>query len=90
MASGLPVVAAPAGGVRDHLRHGQNGLAYPAGSADAMARAMVQLATDASLARRLGRGARSTAEGLTWEREMELLDRSYREVCEAGVTQAAA
>jgi phosphatidylinositol alpha 1,6-mannosyltransferase len=90
MASGLPVVAAPAGGVRDHLRDGQNGLAYPAGSAEAMARAMVKLASEPVLARRLGRGARCTAEELTWEREMERLDRSYREVCEAGIRQAAA
>jgi phosphatidylinositol alpha 1,6-mannosyltransferase len=90
MASGLPVVAAPAGGVRDHLRDGQNGLAYPAGSAEAMAQVMVQLATDNELARRLGRGARCTAEELTWEREMERLDRSYREICEADIRQAAA
>jgi phosphatidylinositol alpha 1,6-mannosyltransferase len=90
MASGLPVVAAPAGGVRDHLRDGQNGLAYPAGSAVAMAEAMVKLATDPDLARRLSWGARSTAEELTWEREMERLDRSYREVCGATLSQAAA
>jgi phosphatidylinositol alpha 1,6-mannosyltransferase len=90
MASGLPVVASPAGGVRDHLRDGENGLAYSAGSADAMAHAMVQLASDTALARRLSRGARSTAEALTWEWEIGLLDRSYREICEAGATQAAA
>jgi phosphatidylinositol alpha 1,6-mannosyltransferase len=90
MASGLPVVAAPAGGVRDHLRDGHNGLAYPAGSAQAMAHEMVKLATDRGLAQRLSRGARSTAEELTWEREMERLDRSYREVCGVEVRQAAA
>jgi glycosyltransferase involved in cell wall biosynthesis len=90
MASGLPVVAVPAGGVRDHLRDGQNGLAYPAGSAEAMAYIMVRLASDNGLARKLGRGARCTAEELTWEREMERLDRSYREVCRVGISQAAA
>jgi phosphatidylinositol alpha 1,6-mannosyltransferase len=90
MASGLPVIAAPAGGVRDHLRDGHNGLAYPAGSAEAMARVMVKLATDDGLARRLGRGARGTAEELTWEKEMERLDRSYREVCQVGISRAAA
>jgi phosphatidylinositol alpha 1,6-mannosyltransferase len=90
MASGLPVVAAPAGGVRDHLRDGQNGLAYPAGSAYAMANAMVTLAWEGGLARRLGAGARRTAEELTWEREMERLDRSYREVCGVAVRPAAA
>ncbi len=90
MASGLPVVAAPAGGVRDHLRDGQNGLTYPAGSAEAMAHVMVKLASDKVLAQRLSRGARCTAEELTWEREMERLDRSYREVCKVAIRQAAA
>jgi glycosyltransferase involved in cell wall biosynthesis len=82
MASGLPVIAAPAGGVRDHLRDGVNGLAYPEGDVGAMAQAMVRLAGDLTLTRRLSRGARKTAEGLSWEREMERLDRSYRQVCE--------
>ncbi|HEY3013386.1 MAG TPA: glycosyltransferase family 1 protein [Gemmatimonadales bacterium] len=90
MASGLPVIAAPAGGVRDHLRDGQNGLAYPAGSAEAMAHAMVKLAGDCGLARHLSRGARCSAEELTWEREMERLDRSYREVCRMAIKRAAA
>jgi len=90
MASGLPVIAAPAGGVGDHLRDGQNGLAFPAGSAYAMANAMAQLAWEGGLARRLAAGARRTAEELTWEREMERLDRSYREVCGVAVTPAAA
>ena len=82
MASGLPVIAAPAGGVGDHLRDGVNGLSYPAGDVGAMAQAMVRLAGDGPLRQRLARGARRTAEGLSWDREMERLDRSYREVCE--------
>ncbi len=82
MASGLPVVAAPAGGVSDHLRDGVNGLAYPEGDVAAMARAMVRLAGDWGLCRRLSRGALRTAEGLSWEREMVRLDASYREICE--------
>jgi phosphatidylinositol alpha 1,6-mannosyltransferase len=89
MAAGLPVVAAPAGGVRDHLREGVNGLTYAPGHAFAMAEAMARLASDAGLARRLSKGARATAEELTWEREMERLDRSYREVCEVPIRQAA-
>ena len=82
MASGLPVVAAAAGGVRDHLRDGRNGLAYPPGDVAAMARAMVRLVEDWSLTQRLAQGARRTAEALTWERELNRLDASYREVCE--------
>ncbi len=85
MASGLPIVAAPEGGVRDHLRDGVNGLTYPAGDAAAMARAMVRLVADWELAQRLAGNARQTAEGLSWERELDRLDASYREVCDAGV-----
>jgi phosphatidylinositol alpha 1,6-mannosyltransferase len=81
MASGLPVIAAPAGGVRDHLRDGHNGLAYPAGDVNAMARSMVRLAGEWWLTQQLARGARQTAEALTWEREIDRLDQSYREVC---------
>ena len=83
MASGLPVIAAPAGGVRDHLRDGKNGLAYQEGDVGAMAQSMVKLAEDWTLTRRLSQGARRTAEALTWERELDRLDLSYREVCEA-------
>ncbi|MGH7510398.1 MAG: glycosyltransferase family 4 protein [Gemmatimonadales bacterium] len=82
MASGLPVIAAPAGGVRDHLRDGENGLAYPEGDVNAMARAMVRLAGEWWLTQQLARGARLTAEALTWDREIERLGQSYREVCE--------
>ncbi|HZN98694.1 MAG TPA: glycosyltransferase family 1 protein [Gemmatimonadales bacterium] len=90
MASGLPVIAAPAGGVRDHLRDGYNGMAYPAGSAYEMGSAMARMAWDRVLTERLGLGARRTAEELTWDHEMIRLDRSYREVCGAEVATAAA
>lgn len=90
MASGLPVIAAPAGGVSDHLRDGHNGMAFPAGSAFAMANIMARLAWDNNLTRRLSAGARRTAEELSWEREVERLDRSYREVCGAQVKSSAA
>jgi phosphatidylinositol alpha 1,6-mannosyltransferase len=83
MASGLPVIAAPEGGVRDHLLGDVNGLTYPAGDATAMARAMVLLVSEWELTRRLARNARRTAEGLSWDRELDRLDASYREVCAA-------
>jgi phosphatidylinositol alpha 1,6-mannosyltransferase len=81
MASGLPVVASPAGGVSDHLRDNENGLACAPGDAEAFARAMSSLISDAGLAARLSEGARLTAEARTWARELDRLDESYREVC---------
>jgi phosphatidylinositol alpha 1,6-mannosyltransferase len=78
MASGLSVIAAPAGGVAEHLRDEENGFAYPANDVDACAAAMVRLATDGSTSVRLRSGARRTAEALSWSAELDRLDASYR------------
>lgn len=80
MASGLPVIATPAGGVADHLREGENGLAFPANDVDRMAHAMVRLAMDYKLRDQLAWGARRSAEALDWEAELDRLGASYREV----------
>ena len=80
MASGLPVCAVSAGGVAEHLHDGVNGLAVPAGNADAMAGALVRLATDPVLHHRLSLGAVATARDLSWPAELDRLDRSYREL----------
>ena len=81
MASGLPVIATPAGGVADHLRDDVNGIAYPPADVSALARAMLRLAFDRPLATRLGHGARATASALSWSSQLDELDRSYRRVC---------
>jgi glycosyltransferase involved in cell wall biosynthesis len=85
MASGLPVIAAPEGGVRDHLRDGHNGVTYEGGDAAAMAHAMVRLVNEWEFTGQLARNARRTAEALSWERELDRLDASYREVFAAGM-----
>ncbi|MGH7656119.1 MAG: glycosyltransferase [Gemmatimonadaceae bacterium] len=81
MASGLSVIAAPAGGVAEHLRDGENGLAYSANDIDACAEAMVRLASDGALSTRLRAGARRTADALSWQSELDRLDESYRSLC---------
>jgi hypothetical protein len=43
---------------------------------------MVRIATEWGLSRRLARGARHSVEELSWDNEIERLDRSYREVIE--------
>lgn len=90
MASGLPVIASPSGGVADHLRDGVNGLAYPACNVEAMRDAIVRLARDPALRQKLSRGARATAEALPWDRELDRLDASYREVCAGAAAERAA
>jgi glycosyltransferase involved in cell wall biosynthesis len=80
MAAGLPVIAAPAGGIAEHLLDDVNGLAYPAGDRERCADAMSRLLTDALTRARLAKGARTTAEQRSWDSEMLRLDASYREV----------
>ena len=80
MASGLPVLATPAGGVADNLRNGVNGLAFGAGDADGLAHIMSRIADDPELRRRLSGGARAWAESRSWDAELDRLEASYREV----------
>jgi glycosyltransferase involved in cell wall biosynthesis len=80
MASGLPVIAAPAGGVADHLRHDVNGLAYRPNDVSALAHAIIAIVLERDKRKRLGQQARATAEALSWESELDRLDVSYREV----------
>ncbi len=77
MASGLPVVAIPAGGVADHLRDNINGISVSQ-DIDEMARAIVTLTLDGERLRRLADGARRTALALDWATELDRLDSSYR------------
>jgi glycosyltransferase involved in cell wall biosynthesis len=86
MASGLPVVATPAGGVADHLRDGVNGIAYPPFDVDRMANAIVELTLDGARRRALADGARRTALALDWESELDRLDASYRAVLARGAS----
>ncbi|MEP6619537.1 MAG: glycosyltransferase family 1 protein [bacterium] len=86
MASGTPVIAAPAGGVADHLVHEDNGLAYVGGDVNAFASAMVRIAEDDVLRAELSEGARRTADDMSWECELDRLDASYRQVIDTGGT----
>ncbi|MFA6316152.1 MAG: glycosyltransferase family 4 protein [Elusimicrobiota bacterium] len=64
LAAGKPAVAAAAGGVREVIRHGRNGLLIPPGDVPALARAMARLARDNRLRDRLGKAA--SRDGLHW------------------------
>lgn len=54
MAAARPVIASADGGPRELIRHGIDGLLVPPGDVDAMARAIVRLAADRDLRRRMG------------------------------------
>ncbi len=61
MASGLPVVSTPVGGIPEAILHERNGLLVPPGDAGALASALATLLGDAPLRRRLACAARTTA-----------------------------
>lgn len=79
MASGLPVVAAAAGGVPSVIgRPGTTGLLFPPGDVAAAAAAVRQLAADSAARRHMGAAARAEMERWSWRAATrELLRRHY-------------
>lgn len=61
MAAGRAVVATAVGGVPDVVQHGDSGLLTPSGDVEAMASALVRLASDAPLRRAMGLAGRDAA-----------------------------
>ena len=78
MASGVPVVAMNAGGVRNVVEHQSTGLL--AGSVPEFEVFLQRLIEDAGFRSQLGRNARHYAENKTWAHAFEGLKRSYQEV----------
>ena len=80
MASGLPVIAANAGGLRESVRHGENGLLAPPHDAHAFAEAIIELVNDDERRRALGAAARRTALARSVVTENAELLAQYAEV----------
>jgi colanic acid/amylovoran biosynthesis glycosyltransferase len=79
MACGLPVVVTDAGGMREAVRDGIDGFVVPVRDVDAMAEALLKLARDPELRRRMGAAARQRVlEEFTLERQT----RQWRELYE--------
>jgi glycosyltransferase involved in cell wall biosynthesis len=84
MASGLPVVAAGAGGPVDHVKHRVNGfLSDPDDPADFAALAW-RCISDPDLLHTLSESARTYAETQTWELIFDDLLDKYQELIENG------
>ena len=79
-AAGLPVVCANAGGIPEVFRDGFNGLLYPPGDDDAMAKAIIRLLQDRELAKKISANAMETAGRFTWGRTAEQTLQVYKEV----------
>jgi glycosyltransferase involved in cell wall biosynthesis len=81
MACAKPIVTLDSGATGDLIRDGETGLLLPSGEPESVARAVLRLAKDAPLRRRLGQGAHrfATANFWTWEErlnaELEAVER---------------
>jgi glycosyltransferase involved in cell wall biosynthesis len=79
MVAGLPVIAADAGGPREVIRSGHDGLLYPPGDVPALADALRLIARDSDLAARLGDAATVAAERYAPTRIARETSSFYRE-----------
>jgi len=59
MASGLPVVSTPVGGIPEAIVHGETGILVPPGDAHGLAASLAMLLNDGALRQRLGAAARA-------------------------------
>jgi glycosyltransferase involved in cell wall biosynthesis len=61
-AMGVPAVVTDIRGCRETVDHGENGLLFPAGDADALARSLIELLGDDERRARMGETGRRIAE----------------------------
>ena len=78
MATGLPVIAADAGGFRESIRDGHNGILVPATDARAFAGHVVTLVLERDRRRALGAAARQFALSCGQTAEDDVLVAQYR------------
>jgi glycosyltransferase involved in cell wall biosynthesis len=90
MASGLPCLAAAAGGVVEFARHGTNAWLVDPGNPKAIAAGLERLLTDDDLRRALSAGARKTACERRWDLIFDDLVEQYRVLAEGLVEVQAA
>ena len=90
MASGLPCLAAAAGGVVEFARHGSNAWLVDPGSPKAIAAGLNRLLADEDLRRVLSAGARKTACERGWDLIFDDLVEQYRALAEGYVVVQAA
>jgi glycosyltransferase involved in cell wall biosynthesis len=82
MASGLPVIGADAGGVKEIITHGKNGLKFAARNREELIFCMCELMENIGLRKRLSQGGISHAASQSWEMIIGGLLRIYEEVLE--------
>lgn len=87
MASGVPVVATPVGGIPEMIEPDISGVLTPAGDPAALADAVLRVLRDPGLAQRLGRAGRSrVAERFTWKLAAQATIAAYRTAVDGSST----
>jgi D-inositol-3-phosphate glycosyltransferase len=76
-ASGVPVVAADSGGLREAVVDGTTGMVVEGRDPQVWSEAMSEVFTDEGFAARLGAAARERASGLDWSRSARGLLAAY-------------
>lgn len=80
MATGKPIVASDIVGYNAVVKDGQEGLLVPPRDPQALAQAILRLAKDETLRKRLGGQGHQTALTYSWERVTDRLEEVYRRV----------
>lgn len=82
MSQGIPVIASRVGGITDVIIDRENGLLVPPGAPDALAAAVIELATDAGFGCRVGnKGIESVSSRFTRELIVGRLEEYFLNVC---------
>ncbi|WP_300343866.1 glycosyltransferase family 1 protein [Nesterenkonia sp.] len=89
LASAVPAVGPSAGGLKDRITHGINGLHYAPGKLDELRAAVARLAQDAPLRRSLGQAAHQGLGSSSWTAVNDLLLEHYRDAI-TGAQQTSA
>jgi len=79
-ASGVPVIAAAAGGLREAVLHGETGLLIENDAPESWASAIRRILGDQALRARMGSAGRTRAEAHSWQRSAEQLAQAYHEL----------
>ncbi len=85
MSHGLPVIASRVGGLPDLVTDGENGLLVAPGQALPLAQAIRRMVQDPLLRTRMGRASRARASVLSWEAQLDTLERCLRRLARASL-----
>lgn len=82
MASGVPIVASNAGGIREIICHGENGFLFEIDDSAALSNTILALYKDADLRKRMSDATLKSAVKYSWENIAERYASLYKRLCD--------